>query len=262
MGSKKNQLVLSQLVVLGLFLCLCSALISIPAVDAVLVWSETFGAGTLPPEWTVIEGSFSCSNNRLETGTGIWHAAYRASTVAEGEWRFDAHYETVAGMFVWFMAQDTTGVGGDRPNNGYGIQVSRFDNMIRLVRHVSGSESYMGYQAMTASNDYSFIVTRDSSGEFNVWIDGVHAFSATHTGLTTSAYFLVVVVDPGNYVDNIFVYDEITTFPPDGGNGTDGTPPPIPGFPLVAIAVGVVSALTIGVLYRRRQTLTRPQKKV
>jgi hypothetical protein len=258
MVARDNRRLFSQLIVFGVFMSLCCTLLCIPTVDAVLVWSETFGAGTLPPEWTVLEGTFSCTNNRLETGTGVWHAAYRASTVDEGEWRFDAHYETVAGMFIWFMAQDTTGVGAGRPNNGYGIQVSRFDNMIRLLRHVSGVESYMGYQAMTASNDYSFIVTRDSSGEFNVWIDGVHAISATHTGLTTSAYFLVVVVDPGNYVDNIYVYDEIETTTTGTGNGGTTTPV-IPGFPAIAIAVGIVSALTIGMLSRRRKSPTQPK---
>ena len=209
----------------------------------------------------VIEGSFSCTNNRLETGTGVWHSAYRASTVAEGEWRFDVHYETVAGMYVAFMAEDTTGVGLEKPQNGYIIEVNRFDNVIRLTRHVNGAESRMGFIAMTASNDYSFTVTRNSStGEFNVWVDGVHSISATSTHVSSSAYFLVVIVDPGNYIDNIAVYDTIETTTTTGTNGGTTPPPPgVPGFPAIAIAVGLVSAVTIGVLYRRRQSPTQPK---
>ena len=244
-----------------LCLCLCSALISIPTVDAALVWSEFFSAGTLPAEWTVIEGSFSCTNNRLETGSGVWHSAYRASTVAEGEWRFDVHYETVAGMWVAFIAQDTTGTGDDKPQNGYFIEVNRFDNFIRLSRRVNGVESRMGFTPMGASeNDYSFTVTRDSSGQFNVWVNDVHSMSATSTHVSSSAYFLVVFVDPGNYIDSIAVYDTIETTTTTGTTG--GTTPPqpgVPGFPAIAIAVGLVSAVTIGVLYRRRQSPTQPK---
>ena len=225
--------------------------------NATLVWSDIF-TGTLPGDWTVLEGSFTCTNNRLETQTGVWHAAYTPSTVGalgtEGEWQFDVHYETVAGMWVAFMAADTNGVGAERPDDGYGIWISRYDQVIRLARHVSGTESYMGYYPMGASNDYSIIVTRDASGEFNVFIDGTLRITATNTAVTTSAYFLVVIVDPGNYIDNIYVYDEIITEDGDGNGNGEEPPPPIPGFPAVAIAVGIISAITIGVLYRRRNT--------
>ena len=225
-----------------------------------MVWSEDFNTGSLPGDWTVLEGSFTCTNNRLESQTGIWHSAYRASTVAEGEWRFDVHYDQIASMTVAFIAEDTTGPGQEKPQNGYLIQISRFDQAIRLVRHVGGVQSYMGYHPMTGSNDYSIIVTRDSSGEFNVWIDGTLRITATNTAVTTSAYFLVVIVDPGSWIDNIAVYDEIITIPPDDTNGTPTTTPTIPGFPVIAIAVGIITALTIGVLYRRRQLALSPSE--
>ncbi|MDO8055514.1 MAG: hypothetical protein Q6361_01515 [Candidatus Hermodarchaeota archaeon] len=262
MVSREKKRTLSRLAVLGFFLCLCSALCGIPAVDATLIWSDTF-TGTLPPDWTVLEGSFTCTNDRLETQTGVWHAVYTPSTVGalgtEGEWRFDVHYETVAGMWVAFMAADTNGVGDDRPDDGYGIWISRYDNAIRLARHVSGTESYMGYYPMTASNDYSLIVTRDSSGEFNVWIDGTLRITATNTAVTTSVYFLVVIIDPGNYIDNIQVYDEILTV--SGGNGGDGNggglvfPPELIAIIGGAVAIIVIIAVVILILRRRKAGL-------
>jgi hypothetical protein len=160
-------------------------------------------------------------------------------------------------MHINFIAEDTSGTGLDRPENGYFIQVSRYDGVIRLGRHVSGVQSYMGYYTMTASDDYSFIVTRDSSGLFNVFIDGTFRFSATHTGVSTSAYFLVVVVDPGNYIDNIEVYDEIITTHDGGNGGGNGGGLIIPP-ELVAIAGGVVAVIVIIavviILLRRRKS--------
>jgi len=260
MVSRNNRRFFAQLVAFGFFLCLCSALCGIPAVDATLVWSDNFNTGSLPLDWTVLEGSFTCTNNRLETGAGVWHAAYTPSTVGalgtEGEWRFDAHYETAAGMQIAFIAEDTTGVGLDRPENGYFIIVNRYDGAIRLVRHVNGVESYMGYYPMTASDDYSFIVTRDSSGLFNVFIDGTFRFSYTHTGVTTSTYFLVVVVDPGNYIDNIEVYDEIITTHDTGNRGGNGggliIPPELIAIAGGAVAVIVIVAVVIILLRRRK----------
>jgi len=133
------------------------------------------------------------------------------------------------------------------------------DNAIRLARHVSGTESYMGYYPMTASNDYSLIVTRDSSGEFNVWIDGTLRITATNTAVTTSVYFLVVIIDPGNYIDNIQVYDEILTV--SGGNGGDGNggglvfPPELIAIIGGAVAIIVIIAVVILILRRRKAGL-------
>jgi hypothetical protein len=103
------------------------------------------------------------------------------------------------------------------------------------------------------------IVTRNITGYFHVWVNGVHRIQAQHNGHTTSVYFLVLMIE-GGYIDNIEVYDGILTLPPDDGNGTI-PPPQIPGFPALAIVLGLVSALTIGVFYQRRRKLGPLRRK-
>jgi hypothetical protein len=182
--------------------------------------------------------------------------------VAEGEWRFDLYYSAVAGARVAFVALDLSGVGLDRPNDGYYIEMSVNGNYVRLYRSVGGSETRIGgYTDNNLQNELQqVIVNRDADGNFNVWVNGEHRISGQSTHHSTSAYFLVNIVE-GGYIDNIVVYDEIVTQPPTTPttptNGTTPPPPGVPGFPAIAIAVGIVSALTVGGLYRRRQHRTQ-----
>jgi hypothetical protein len=98
---------------------------------------------------------------------------------------------------------------------------------------------------------FEVIVTRTAGGQFHVWLDGVHQLEAESTHLDTSTYFIVRICESG-YIDDITVYDEILTQPPNGDNG-EPPPPPIPGFPTVAIALGFIAALTLGLIVKRKK---------
>ena len=242
---------------LGLCLCLLSALGDIPASDAVLVWSDNIDDGTYAPEWTAIEGTVQVLQNRLWSFMGAYCWISHASTVAEGEWRFDLLVST-GDIRVSFIALDTDMFGADhyRPNNGYCIQFSASEGGVRLFRYSDATATMVDWYSDSniQNQEQQVIVTRDSAGVFNVFANGEHKFQAQATQHSTSLYFLVLL--NYGYIDNIEVYDEILTHPPDGGNGNGTTPPPqIPGFPALAIVVGLVSASTISVLYRRRQKL-------
>ncbi|MFX1245100.1 MAG: hypothetical protein ACFE8F_09050, partial [Promethearchaeota archaeon] len=214
----------STVVVLGVLLCVCSALGGFATVEGQTpVWSDNFNDGTYAPEWTVQEGSFSVTNNQLECGPDLWNWIHHPSTVATGEWRFDVFCGAPAGARVNFMALDTSGVGTSRPEDGYFIQFAPTDPSIRLYRNVDGSPSWMaGIPDNPLNQLVQVIVTRNSSGYFNVWINGEHRMEAESTHHTTSTYFLVLINGISGYIDNIEVYDEILTHT-DGTDGTDGT---------------------------------------
>ena len=251
----------STVVMLGVLLCVCNALGGFQAVEGQApVWSDNFDDGTYEPEWTAIEGTFTVIQNRLWSYMGRYCWISHASAVAEGEWRFDLSVST-AYIRVSFIALDTDMFGTDnyRPNNGSCIQFSANESNVRLYRYSDGTATLMGWYSDTnlQHQEQQVIVTRDSAGVFNLFVNGVHKFEAQVTQHSTSLYFLVLL--RYGYIDNIEVYDQVLTQPPDGGNGNGTAPPPIPGFPAVAIAVGIVSALTIGVLYRRRRSPTQPK---
>ncbi|MHA2406506.1 MAG: hypothetical protein ACXACH_07120, partial [Candidatus Hermodarchaeia archaeon] len=77
-----------KLLSLGCLLLILGLVVSSPC-QATLVWSDNFNDGTYSPEWTVFGGSFSATSLQMESGSDLWNYAYRASTVATGEWRFD-----------------------------------------------------------------------------------------------------------------------------------------------------------------------------
>jgi hypothetical protein len=222
------------------------------------VWSDNFNDGTYAPEWTVIEGTYSAASLRLECGTDIWNWIYRDSAVAEGEWQFDIL--VVAGARVAFMALDTSGVGADRPNDGYYLEFSASDQYVRLYRSVGGSETRIaGYtDANLAYELQQVYVTLDSSGTLNVWVNDVHQMTGQSTHHDTSAYFLVLITEEG-YIDNIRVYDEIihtTTNDGENGNG-DGELMPLP-IELLALAGGLIAVIIIiavvVIVVRRRKS--------
>ena len=263
---------LSTVVVLGVLLCVCSALGGFATVEGQTpVWSDNFDDGTFAPEWTEIEGTFTIIQNRLWSYMGAYCWISHASAVAEGEWRFDLLVST-GEIRVSFIALDTDMFGMDhsRPNNGYCIQFaagaegSGSGGSVLLYQFSDGTATVIDWYSDSnlQHQEQQVIVTRDSVGVFNIFVNGAHKFQAQDTQHSTSLYFLVLL--NYGYIDNVEVYDLILTQPPDGGNGNDDengtTPPPsIPGFPALAIVVGLVSALTISVLYRRRLSLTKPK---
>ncbi len=239
--------------------CLCGSPQITPPCSAALIWSDNFNDGNYAG-WSVIDGTWSATSNALTSGTGLWHHIYYPSTVAYGEWRFDVWVTVDAGSIVSFIALDTSGVGSDIPEDGYQLEFSINGGYIRLYRMSGGSSSVagIGYTWTTWPAYWEAIVTRDSSGEFNVYLNGTLRITTTQTEHTTSSYFIFCAVNPGLFIDNIEVYDEIiTTDDTTGtgtGTGTTSPPPPIPGFPEIAILLGLFTATGTTIFYRRRQS--------
>ncbi|TRO54701.1 hypothetical protein E2P64_08625 [Candidatus Bathyarchaeota archaeon] len=230
-----------------------------------LVWSDNFNDGTYEPEWTVSEGSFSTTTLRMESGTDVWNYASRTSTVAEGEWHFTVCIDSTAGACVAFMVTSIGGEGVSYPSTGYLVMFNPNDGWIRLYRHQSGRHS-MGSYSVTISMGTVFdvIVTRDSSGNFNVLIDGIQRISAQSTHFDTSSYFAIKFCE-GGYIDDIEVYDEIfsvngtTTTPTTATDGTTNTGLRLPPLPIEVIGIGI-TVVAIIILIVGLILLLRPKK--
>jgi len=257
------------LTILSTILTLCLLFLGLfwgsPATGAMQtpVWSDNFNDGTYEPEWTVSGGSFSVAALRMECGTDLWNYAFRTSTVAEGEWHFTVCIDSTAGACVAFMVTSIGGEGVSYPSTGYLVMFNPNDGWIRLYRHQSGRHS-MGSYSVTISMGTVFdvIVTRDSSGNFNVLIDGIQRISAQSTDFDTSSYFAIRFCE-GGYIDNIEVYDEIFSVnATDGTDGTDRTINPglhLPPLPIEVIGIGI-TVVAIIILIVGLVLLLRPKK--
>ncbi len=259
---------LSTIVALSLlFLGLCWGFPSAGAMQTP-VWSDNFNDGNLDG-WTVFEGSFSATTLRMESGTDLWNFASHPSTVTTGEWRFTVCVDAIAGPAVAFMATTTSGVGLACPSTCYLIFLSPHGGWIRLYKLESGSQSILGgYDIdIVLGTVFEVIVTRDSNGQFNVWIDGTHRISAVSTNIESSSYF-VVRFHEGGYIDNIRVYDEIlTTTGTETETTTDTTTTEdgtftgwqLPPLPVEAIGIGI-GVVAIIILIVGLVLLLRPKK--
>lgn len=248
------------MVACGICLWLCSSLCGIPTADAVTVWSDNFSDGDYNG-WTVHLGGFSASGTQLEsTGANTNHIS-RASTVAVGTWSFDWHMEvdlSSGGGDVYFLASDLNPAINYMPRSGYSIVAGLGGFVLRRWEN-GGSNSMDLYSVVNPTGTFSFDITRDADGHIYVYIDGELVMDRQNVLYNTSTHFFFAPFGSGEWLDNIVVSNTVDITPPSTDPTTtpsDGTPPPagIPGFPMVAIAIGLVVAILLGILVRRKTT--------
>ena len=264
MISKKTRSVSLLCVSLGLCLCLLSALRGIPATDALTVWSDNFNDGNTV-NWTIHTGGFTASNNYLQGSTADTNHISHASTEARGTWSFDLHINPLVqteNTAVFFIASDLNPGNNDFPSDGYSIEIGYgwigLADAFGLVRYENDVRNPMDtYQPPGSQAGFHFDITRGDDDHIYVYINDTMVMDRLNIVHDTSTHFFILSTGTERWVDNIVVDDD--PLDTGDGNGGNGEPPPIPGFPAVAITVGIVSALTIGVLYRRRQSLAQPQ---
>ena len=259
---KRNNRVISWWFTLGVSLLLCSAACGIPAVDAATVWSDNFNDGNTNG-WTTHTGSFSASSYYLVGSTAGTNHISHASTVARGTWSFDLHFDSFNTAFntaVFFMASDLNPGNNGFPENGYSIEIGfgwiGLAEAFGLVRYENNVRNPMDvYSPASLQEDWHIDITRGDDDHIYVYFDNTLVMDRQNSAHDTSTHFFILSTGTVRSFDNIVVSDTVDIQPP--STPTTPTPtdtPVIPGFPAVAIAVGIISALTIGVLYRRRES--------
>ena len=217
--------------------------------------------------------NFSAADNTLKaTGpVGVQfepqhNIAYIESTAAYGSWTFDIL--VVEGPAAWFQvlliadspypAESLSAFPPPYPNGSYVIFIlthalSGWNDRptIWLQRYQPGSgftelDEYEVFPALTnwTTGWNDFTVTRNTTGYFEVYLNGTLALEAQDNTITTSNYF-AFAAESGQAIDNVVIDDGTAETPP---------PPPIPGFPLTAVAIGLAAGLGVIVILRRRRT--------
>ncbi|MFW9984755.1 MAG: hypothetical protein ACFFCB_08520 [Candidatus Odinarchaeota archaeon] len=250
----ERKLTKTTLLVVGICL-LISLVCNVPLGSAQNSWSDDFSDGNYT-DWTVVEGTFNASNYILEAsgdpgGIVDWHKIRHSSQVAYGNWSIDMYIngseDTV--FYISFIADSLFDWGPSLfvPRNGYALFFdTEGPTIMTLERWTDEDYSELDSWIPSAFHGWQNItITRDITGAFTVSVNGTSRISVTDNNHTTSSQF-GWMSDPWSAIDNVIV-NELPDI------STNGTTPPIPGFPVIAIAAGISAALIIGVVYRRRK---------
>ncbi len=243
--------------------------------DATMVWSDNFNDGN-HDGWTVtginmtvvpsvlVDGDYSVDDDLLRaTGEGggwIWNLASHASTVATGTWSFDIDSPEVepglTHFYVFFMSADTDFVDGIPDGYAFKVEMTLYLGFrgFELEKFTDGdSQQLAQYQTnQDVLGGYHIDITRDSSGQFNIWINGTHRMATQDQSITSSEYFRFST-PAGPAIDNIEVYDSIEF---DTSTTAASTTPTSPGMdltiPLIVVGIGVVVVVIIAVIYLKK----------
>jgi hypothetical protein len=240
-----------MVVVAGLLLCLSLAT-GWQSCSAATVWSDNFDDGN-HTGWTVVQGDFGVSSNTL-VPTADESKILRASTVTSGTWSFDLLWN---GTFaaVDFVSIEYTPT--DTYDSCFQLNFYRDtedNSQIELRKYINtASQSLITVETAFLTGLYgtwvSIDITRDSSSEFMVYVNGTPLWTGDEDVIDTQLsstcyYFLIYCDDQAFAIDNIVVSDTVDVTPP---------PPPIPGFPTLAIILGFASALGLGMVARHHR---------
>jgi hypothetical protein len=117
-----------------------------------------------------------------------------------------------------------------------------------LGTYVVGPPSYSWTNCWT-----HFDVTRNSTGYFNVYLNGTLRMSRQDNITIPSGYFIFAGLT-GQAIDNVAIYDYIVPPPPPPAPPEPPTPPPDFTLPLIAIgAIELIVIIVLVILYVRRR---------
>ncbi len=248
--TRKNS-ILPRLLMVSALALIITTLLSANNTSAAIVWQDNFNDGDYDG-WTIEGlGDFGITSNALiATGSaGVWNFIRYPSTVAFGWWSFDVLSEDAPGnhSYVYIIS----GV-AEIPNYRLAIWTGSYSTWasgpgVSVIKtNTTDNFSIAEWFPGTAfSGWHSYNVTRDNTGLFNIYIDGTLRLTFTDNEITTSSYFRFGAQENSG-IDNVVVNDSPPSTP-------STTPPPIPGFPMVAILTAIPLALGFASLMRRRK---------
>ena len=219
---------------------------------ATTVWSDNFDDGN-HNGWTIVQGDFGVSSNTL-VPTYAPSKILHASTVTAGTWSFDLLWNGTYAA-VDFVSIEYT------PDHTYDscLQLNFYrdtqdNSQIELRKHINtASIGIISVESPFLTGLYgtwvSVDITRDSSSEFMVYVNDAPLWGPDEdvidTQLSSSCLYFLIYCDEQTFaLDNIVVSDTVDVTPP---------PPPISGFPSLAITLGLITALVLSIVIRRQR---------
>jgi hypothetical protein len=226
-------------------------------------------------------GNFSAADQTLKvigpSENDTFHylsMAYINSSICYGTWSFDVFVvnNTLGWCFVQLIGDSYnpkeawSNIPGPYKNYSYEIwiytrQIGRhyIRPTITLERCYDGLYSLEGEYGVlpttaTWTNCWNHIdVTRNSTGYFNVYLNGTRRISVQDTVFPISGYF-AFEAQSGWAIDNVAILDYIVSHPPPE---TTPPPPPPPNLTTLMIAIGTIELIIIivlAILYLRRRS--------
>ena len=151
------------------------------------------------PEWTVVQGSVIVANGRIEgDASGGGNRIQTPLSITEGTWKVDIIIlATRTNQLILFIYQDDANFWWAGNNAGEWC----------LMKYQGGAATYLIESTWSeATGTYTFKVTRDSSGNFEIFVNGVSKGTATDSFLPTQNYLqLKVDGDNASAMDNLEV---------------------------------------------------------
>ena len=176
--------------------------VSSEAIPAALTsWADDFNDGDYDG-WTVTRGSYSATTSSLRGTTTTWNYIEHESTAADGTWSFDYDFyggpdgiwqEADGNLAIWFIANGHQTTDPTQSDSGYFLSFHPHVNAIELWMD-PGDEGY-NRVLLGSWSPPDFVklwhveITRDSNGQFTVYLDNINRIEATDTSYNTSVYF-------------------------------------------------------------------------
>ena len=158
---------------------------------------------TFRPEWTVKAGTITVASGRVEGDAAGINEVQTSSSITEGTWEVDIIIlATGSHQLICIIYQDD--------NNFYeaGNTTPGGTRSWCLRKYEGGTITDLIQSSWTeATGTYRLKVTRDSSGNFEMFVDGASMGTATDTFLPTANYIVLRVDDDNSSaMDNLEVY--------------------------------------------------------
>jgi hypothetical protein len=190
------------------------------SIPAGIIWSDDFNDGNFQG-WSVTRGGYSATENLIRGTTTTWNYIEHPSTVAHGTWSFDHNFyagldgiwQPVDGdLAIWFIANGHQSGDTTQADNGYFLVFHPHVDAIELWMD-PGDEGY-NRVLLGSWTPPDFVkwwhveITRDSDGEFKVYLDDVLRIQATDTTYDSSIFFGFLGYNQQE-MDNVVVSDSV-----------------------------------------------------
>ena len=200
-----------------------------------IIWSENFDGGDISNwnffeiNWTLPLGVVNLTANPYDlfnVSEGVlraigpeWNTAAINSTIAYGTWTFDldmqraAEYDHFAVELIGEKFNETW-LPSDHTVDGYRLSIlipdEDPDGVVRFVKGERDKPSvFLGTYSMSVIRGWhNFIITRELTGQFHVYMDGIHIIEALdNTTIRYEQFCFFTMANPA--IDNITISDTI-----------------------------------------------------
>lgn len=163
--------------------------------------------GRYRPEWTTENGSPTATNSRLELSDGDLLATKSEQDTGEFSFDFQTNGDDTGGISFSFIKQTTQYRNGKSSYTGYYNYIQGDGGTFSIARTDSGSFGTNVVETSWSGDNSSFHrsrVTRDSYGDFELFLDGTSKGTGTDSTYQTSR-FLALYSGLANdvYIDNM-----------------------------------------------------------